>query len=147
MPLRIEAGTPEADLLGFSEKHFSGGIELHDDRRLYAHGLITKDENAGNTRNLIIYWILRGYDVRVVRPRPEIQLILQKFCFVPLYEFLPANDDVNTVVWRLQEHERCDLRNYLQALWQVMKIVNNYSACNPASIFTPESSRQNAEEG
>ncbi len=49
VPLRIETGTADADLLGFSEKLFSEWIEDDDERWFSVHCHISKNKNAGNT--------------------------------------------------------------------------------------------------
>ena len=87
---RVESGTPEGDVLGFSEDLFSGWLEVLDDNRLYLHYIISRRRDEGNTQNLIRFWLSDGYDVRVVMPRPIMQHILRKFRFVPSLEYLPG---------------------------------------------------------
>ena len=97
--IRIETGTPEGDALGFAEDLFSGWLELAGEKRLYLHYIISRERNAGNTQALIRSWLLRGYDVRVVMPRPVMQHILKKFRFRPGVEFLPDQYEDEVEVW------------------------------------------------
>jgi len=96
---RIETGTPEGDALGFSEDLFSGWLELETGRRLYLHWVISRHRNEGNVQALIRGWLDRGYDVRVVMPRPVMRHILEKFRFLPLNEFLPGQYGDPVEVW------------------------------------------------
>jgi hypothetical protein len=98
-PQRIETGTPDSELLGFSERLFSGWLERYGDNRLYLHYIISRDRNEGNTQALIRRWLSEGYDVRVVMPRPVMQHILQKFRFAPSTERLPDHYDDEVEVW------------------------------------------------
>jgi len=86
---RIESGTPDGDALGFFESLFSGWLELRENHQIYLHFIISRAKNAGNTQALLQQWILQGYDVRVVMPRPIMQHILKKLQFVPSKESLP----------------------------------------------------------
>ncbi len=86
---RIETGTPEGDALGFYEHLFSGWLESGDDNRLYLYYNISRNRNEGNAQVLLRRWLLDGYDVRVVMPRPIMQHILKKYQFIPSREFLP----------------------------------------------------------
>jgi hypothetical protein len=72
---RIETGTPEGDAMGFYEHLFPGWLETGDDNRLYLHYIISRNRNEGNTPALLRQWLLYGYDVRVVMPRPIMQHI------------------------------------------------------------------------
>ncbi len=101
--IRIETGTPEGDGLGFVEDLFSGWLELTGEKRLYLHFIISREKNAGNTQALIRSWLMRGYDVRVVMPRPIMQHILQKFRFEPSSEFFPDQYEDYVDVWRSPE--------------------------------------------
>lgn len=96
---RIETGTPEGDALGFSERLFSGWLEIEAGNRLYLHYIISRQKNAGNTQNLIRTWLDCGYDVRVVMPRPIMQHILKKFLFVPDTEYFPDQYAEEVEVW------------------------------------------------
>ncbi len=96
---RIETGTPEGDALGFSEDLFSGWLEKDGNDRLYLHYIISRRKNAGNTQNLIRSWLDRGYDVRVVMPRPIMQHILKKFRFVQDTEYFPDQYEDRVEVW------------------------------------------------
>jgi hypothetical protein len=100
MPQRIETGTPEGDLLDFTEALFSGWVELFEDNRLYLHFIISRQKIKGNTQRLLAQWIRDGYDVRIVKPRDIMQHIAKKFGFIPAYERLPAYDDDEVEVWR-----------------------------------------------
>lgn len=96
---RIETGTPEGDALGFYEDLFSGWIEVKTGGRLYLHWIISRQRDEGNVQVLIRSWLERGYDVRVVMPRPVMQHILEKFRFLPLHEFLPDQYSDAVEVW------------------------------------------------
>lgn len=96
---RIETGTPEGDALGFSANLFSGWLELKTGGRLYLHYIISRCRGNGNTQALIRSWLDRGYDVRVVMPRPVMQHILQKTGFIPLREYLPDQYADPIEVW------------------------------------------------
>jgi hypothetical protein len=96
---RIETGTPEGDALGFCENLFSGWLELKTGSRLYLHYIISRCRGNGNTQALIRSWLERGYDVRVVMPRPVMQYILRKFGFIPLHEYLPDQYADPVEVW------------------------------------------------
>jgi hypothetical protein len=97
---RIETGTPEGDVLGFTEELFSGWLELKTGNRLYLHYVISRHRNKGNTQAMIHSWLDWGYDVRVVLPRPVMQHILEKFCFVPSFEYMPDHYGDTVKVWR-----------------------------------------------
>jgi len=97
--LRIETGTPEGDALGFSEDLFSGWLEIRTGGRLYLHWIISRQRNEGNVQALLRRWLDRGYDVRVVMPRPVMCHILEKFRFLPLHEFLPDQYGDPVEVW------------------------------------------------
>ncbi|MEN6397320.1 MAG: hypothetical protein ABFC78_12660 [Methanoregula sp.] len=86
---RIESGTTDGDALGFFESLFSGWLEMRENHQIYLHFIISRVKNSGNTQALIRQWILQGYDVRVVMPRPIMQHILKKLDFIPSMESLP----------------------------------------------------------
>ena len=96
---RIETGTADGDALGFTDDLFSGWLELKTGNRLYLHYIIARHRDEGNTQALIRSWLGRGYDVRVVMPRPVMQHILQKFGFVPLHEYFPDQYEDMVEVW------------------------------------------------
>jgi hypothetical protein len=96
---RIETGTPEGDAMGFSENLFTGWLETRDDKRLYLHYIISRSRNDGNTQALLRQWLLDGYDVRVVMPRPIMQHILKKFYFIPSMEYFPDQYEDEVEVW------------------------------------------------
>lgn len=98
---RIETGTPEGDALGFSSDLFSGWIEVYEESRIYLHYIISRHREAGNTQALIRGWLDRGYDVRVVMPRPIMQHIVKKFGFVPWLEYFPEQYGDPVEVWYL----------------------------------------------
>ncbi len=111
---RIETGTNASDTLGFSEQLFSGWLEMYEDNRLYLHYIISRDRNEGHTQALLHRWLLEGYDVRVVMPRPIMQHILKKFQFVPTSECLSEHYEDYVEVWcRPQVGQQCcpPLRN------------------------------------
>lgn len=97
---RVETGTPEGDALGFCEDLFSGWLEREDGNRLYLHYIISREKNAGNTQRLIRTWLERGYDVRVVMPRPIMQHILKKFRFIAGTGCFPDQYEGEVEVWR-----------------------------------------------
>jgi hypothetical protein len=97
--LRVETGTEEGDALGFSRELFSGWLEQESGNRLYLHYIISRYKDEGNTQDLIRRWLERGYDVRVVMPRPIMQHILQKLGFVPVREFFPDQYGEPVEVW------------------------------------------------
>jgi hypothetical protein len=99
MVQRIESGTKEGDALGFSENLFSGWLEVKSGGRLYLHYIISRCRDRGNTQDLIRSWLEKGYDVRVVMPRPVMQHILKKFGFLPLQEYLPDQYADPVEVW------------------------------------------------
>jgi len=90
----------EGDALGFSGTLFSGWLELENATRIYLHYIISRRKNEGNTQGLLKRWLLEGYDLRVVMPRPIMRHILSKFGFVPSYEFLPDHYEYPVEVWR-----------------------------------------------
>jgi hypothetical protein len=96
---RIETGTQASDTLGFSERLFSGWLEMYEDNRLYLHYIISRDRNEGHTQALLLRWLSEGYDVRVVMPRPIMQHILKKFQFVPSHERLSDHYEDDVEVW------------------------------------------------
>jgi len=96
---RIETGTSAGDALGFVEALYSGWLELKGPT-IYLHFIISRNKNRGNTQALIRGWLARGYDVRVVMPRPIMQHILQKFHFLPSTELLPEWYDGLVEIWR-----------------------------------------------
>jgi hypothetical protein len=96
---RIETGTPEGDALGFYEHLFSGWLESGDDNRLYLYYIISRNRNEGNTQALLRQWLLDGYDVRVVMPRPIMQHILKKYQFILSREFLLHEYEDEVEVW------------------------------------------------
>ncbi len=101
MVTRIETGTPEGDALGFTGELFSGWVQLYRDNRLYLYYIISRIRGEGNVKALIRDWIARGFDVRVVMPRPVMQHILEKFGFVPSTEYLPGEYEDPVEVWCL----------------------------------------------
>jgi hypothetical protein len=52
LPKRIEKGTSEGDVLGFTEDLFSGWLELYQDTRLFLYSILSLCRNEGNTRDL-----------------------------------------------------------------------------------------------
>jgi hypothetical protein len=96
---RIETGTPQGDALGFSEDLFTGWLETRDDNRLYLHYIISRSRNEGNTQALLRQWLLDGYDVRVVMPRPIMQHILKKHHFISSREYFPDQYEDEVEVW------------------------------------------------
>ena len=96
---RIETGTQASDTLGFSERLFSGWLEMYEDNRLYLHYIISRDRNEGHTQALLHRWLSEGYDVRVVMPRPIMQHILKKFQFVASSERLSDHYEDDVEVW------------------------------------------------
>ena len=96
---RIETGTPEGDAMGFSENLFTGWLETRDDNRLYLHFIISRSRNEGNTQALLRQWLLDGYDVRVVMPRPIMRHILKKYYFIPSREYFPDHYKDEVEVW------------------------------------------------
>jgi hypothetical protein len=99
MSKRIETGTPEGDAMGFSESLFTGWLETRDNNRLYLHYIISRRRNEGNTQALLRQWLLDGYDVRVVMPRPIMQHILKKYYFIPSREYFPDEYEDEVEVW------------------------------------------------
>jgi hypothetical protein len=100
IPKRIETGTSDGDILGFTEDLFSGWLELYKDSRLYLYYIISRCKNEGNTRELIRRWICEGYDVRIVKPSSIMQHILGEFGYVESYEDLSHHYDCEVEVWR-----------------------------------------------
>jgi hypothetical protein len=96
---RIESGTPEGEALGFSGDLFSGWLEMEAESRLILHYIISRHRNEGNTQALIRQWLTKGYDVRVVMPRPVMQHILKKFRFVPTLEWFPDQYEDQVETW------------------------------------------------
>jgi hypothetical protein len=99
-PIRIETGTPEGDAMGFSADCFSGWLEIVEKNRIYLHFIISRCRNEGNTQALIRKWLAKGFDVRVVMPRPVMQHILRKLLFVPARESIPEHYDGEIDIWR-----------------------------------------------
>lgn len=85
--------------MGFTADLFSGWLELYADCRLYLHYLISRHRGEGNAQALIHSWLDRGYDVRVVMPRPIMQHIVKKFGFVLSSEYLPDQYEDRVEVW------------------------------------------------
>jgi hypothetical protein len=96
---RIESGTREGDALGFFSDLFSGWLEMENDNRLYLHYIISRIRGEGNVQALIRGWLDRGFDVRVVMPRPVMQHILRKFGFAPALEYIPDQYEDLVEVW------------------------------------------------
>lgn len=96
---RIETGTTEGDAMGFSENLFTGWLEIQDGHRLYLHFIISRRRNEGNTQALLRQWLLDGYDLRVVMPRPIMQHILKKYYFIPSREYIPEQYGDEVEVW------------------------------------------------
>jgi hypothetical protein len=115
MQKRIETGTPEGDALGFSERLFSGWLEVREGQRLCLHYIISREKNAGNTQNLIRQWLNDGYDVSVVMPRPIMQHILKKFRFVPSCEYFPDQYEDTVEVWHSPGRQNLN-NSYLAAI-------------------------------
>ncbi len=109
---RIETGTAEGDALGFTERLFSGWLELNEENRLCLHYIISREKNEGNCQNLIRQWLAEGYDVSVVMPRPIMQHILGKFRFVPSSEYFPDQYADPVEVWNGpgQQHPHASCR-------------------------------------
>jgi len=100
MPRRVETGTRAGDALGFYEEFFSGWLEMYEDSRMYLHYIISRQKNEHHTQKLLETWISRGYDVRVVLPRPIMQHILIKFGFVRSRELLSGHYEDEVEVWK-----------------------------------------------
>lgn len=100
---RIETGTPEGDVLGFTEELFSGWLEKEVGNRLILHYIISRHRNKGNTQVLIREWLSRGYTVEVVMPRPIMQHILRKFRFISTSTRFPDHYEGNVEVWHSPE--------------------------------------------
>jgi len=96
---RIETGTPEGEALGFSGDLFSGWLEMEAGSRLILHYIISRHRNEGNAQALIRQWLMDGYDVRVVMPRPVMQHILKKFRFIPMLERFPDQYEGPVETW------------------------------------------------
>ena len=96
---RIETGTPEGNALGFTEDLFFGWLEMEAGNRLILHYIISRHKNEGNTQTLIRQWLMEGYDVRVVMPRPVMQHILKKFRFVSGCDVFPDQYADRVEVW------------------------------------------------
>jgi len=96
---RIETGTKDGDALGFTEDLFSGWLERESGNRLYLHYIISRHRGEGNVQALIRGWMDRGYDVRVVMPRPVMQHIVRKFGFIPSQEYFPDQYEDQVDVW------------------------------------------------
>jgi hypothetical protein len=101
---RIETGTPQGDALGFSGNFFSGWLVRDAGNRIYLHYIISRHRNEGRVQALIGDWLNRGYDVRVVMPRPIMQHILKKFRFLPSREYLPEQYGDTVEVWYRPYH-------------------------------------------
>jgi hypothetical protein len=97
---RIETGTSEGDSLGFTEKLFSGWLEIYNDSRLYLYYIISRRKNEGNTRQLINRWISEGYDVRIVMPSTIMKHIISSIGYEQSYEDLSGHYDDVVEVWR-----------------------------------------------
>jgi hypothetical protein len=105
IPKRIETGTSEGDILGFTEELFSGWLEIYKDARLYLYYIISRCKNEGNTQTLITRWVNEGYDVRIVKPSPVMKHILGKFGYVESFENLSRHYDEEVEVWRSPFHQ------------------------------------------
>jgi hypothetical protein len=105
--IRIETGTAEGDVLGFTADLFSGWLEMEADNQLTLHYIISRNKNEGNTQMLIRQWLNKGYDVRVVMPRPIMQHILKKFHFISTLARFPDQYEGDVEVW-------CSLRVFLR---------------------------------
>jgi hypothetical protein len=106
----IETGTPEGTALGFSEDLFSGWLEMYNDNRLYLYYIISRIRGKGNVQALIRSWLDRGFDVRVVMPRPVMQHILRKFGFLPSLEYIPDQYADKVEVWYRSSALQTDTR-------------------------------------
>ena len=96
---RVETGTFEGNELGFIADLFSGWLEIYTGNRLYLHYIISRHRGEGNVQALIRGWLDRGFDVRVVMPRPIMQHILRKFGFAPSLEYIPDQYEDKVEVW------------------------------------------------
>ncbi|MDD1720336.1 MAG: hypothetical protein LUQ25_09775 [Methanoregulaceae archaeon] len=103
LPRRIETGTTDGDILGFTEDLFSGWLEIYQDSRLYLYYIISRCKNEGNTQKLLRRWIGEGYDVRIVKPSHIMQHILGAFGYVKSFENLSRHYDHEVEVWRRQD--------------------------------------------
>ena len=98
---RIDSGTPEGDALGFVESllfRLAGG-QANTGRSIFTSSS-PGTKNQGNTQALLSQWVRKGYDVRVVMPRPIMQHILQKLQFVPAMEYIPEWYEGMVECWR-----------------------------------------------
>ncbi len=110
-PVRIETGTSDGDILGFTEDLFSGWLELYNDSRLYLYYIISRCKNEGNTRKLIRRWISEGYDVRIVKPSSIMKHILGEFGYVESFEDLSRHYDHEVEVWYKSDSSICSVRD------------------------------------
>jgi hypothetical protein len=101
----IRAGTRLGEILGFREELFYGTMEILEDGRLYLYYISSKEPMEGNTTRLIQHWIDMGFEVRIVRPCPEMQRIIGRMGMVEHIEELPhryrAERNIN--VWRMHD--------------------------------------------
>jgi hypothetical protein len=86
-----DAGSALAKALGFNDKLFHGWIEVCEDRKtdreiIYLHYINSRIRRQGNVTRLIKKWIECGFDVRIVRPEPEMINIIEPMGFVEFFE-------------------------------------------------------------
>ena len=86
--------------MGFVESLYSGWLEIREHQQLYLHFIISRYKNRGNTQALLHTWLVQGYDVRVVMPRPVMQHILKKLQFFPASEYIPEWYEGIVECWR-----------------------------------------------
>jgi len=118
IPKRIETGTSEGDILGFTEELFSGWLEIYKDARLYLYYIISRCKNEGNTQTLIKRWVNEGYDVRIVKPSPVMKHILGKFGYVESFENLSRHYDEEVEVWRCPFHKFSEASSLLRGSYE-----------------------------
>lgn len=99
--IHIETGTPNGDQFGFTEDLFSGWLEYNPENNIiYLHYIISRKKNEGNVTALIYRWLVDGYNIHVVMPRPIMQHILRKLFFEKSFEIFPNQYAEEVEVWK-----------------------------------------------
>jgi len=107
-----DAGSALANILGFTDELFFGHIEVCQDRKtdreiIYLHYINSRHPRRGNVKKLLRSWIDAGFRVRIIRPEPEMQNIIEPMGFKIYFEYkngtvpkgLPAD------IWRIPSDE------------------------------------------
>jgi hypothetical protein len=99
----VYSGSRLGEILGFTEELFYGWLEILENGRLYLYYISSKNPMEGNATRLIKHWIYMGFEVRIVRPCPEMRSIIEPMGFMEFFEDLPHRytSEHHINVWRI----------------------------------------------